>query len=321
MFTVFDIETTGLSSMNNDVIQFAYVMFDSNNQFVKSDNLYFYYEGMSWDQHVADISHHISLDFLRTQKDKFKENLIKMAAVLNRANVCGHNVVAFDCPFVRNWLKRMGISDFEFGIQQDTMTAFRPLIKQARIKLTKLSGMCGLTEDSINYATKLWFGNIDRVASHDARYDVAATALLTLGGINKKLIMFDKPVIHEEYVEDSDNDEMALDDSVSSATANFDPMGYYIECDGRVIAINHDKTLYAPMVAPDEVDDASLNRSLLCPVKFSKVRDGVYSGESNGISIEVEQWEAKDVVTIKTPFVTTSDTVFPNVQALFSNFK
>ena len=76
MFVVFDLETTGLSSMQNDIIQFSYIMFDSNNMFVRADNLYFYYEGMSWSQEVADISHGISLDFLKTQADKFKENVI-----------------------------------------------------------------------------------------------------------------------------------------------------------------------------------------------------------------------------------------------------
>ena len=143
MFVVFDLETTGLSSMQNDIIQFSYIMFDSNNMFVRADNLYFYYEGMSWNQEVADISHGISLDFLKTQADKFKENVIKMYTVLNHANVCGHNSNSFDCPFVKNWLKRMGLSDFEFGIQQDTMLAFRPYTKRARIKLTKLAAMWG----------------------------------------------------------------------------------------------------------------------------------------------------------------------------------
>ena len=78
MFVVFDLETTGLSSMQNDIIQFSYIMFDSNNMFVRADNLYFYYEGMSWNQEVADISHGISLGFLKTQADKFKENVIQM---------------------------------------------------------------------------------------------------------------------------------------------------------------------------------------------------------------------------------------------------
>lgn len=47
MFVVFDIETTGLSTTSCDIVQFAYIMFDSNNMFVKAENLYYYYEGMS----------------------------------------------------------------------------------------------------------------------------------------------------------------------------------------------------------------------------------------------------------------------------------
>ena len=34
MFVVFDLETTGFSELNNDVIELAYIMFDDNNNFV-----------------------------------------------------------------------------------------------------------------------------------------------------------------------------------------------------------------------------------------------------------------------------------------------
>ena len=262
MFVVFDLETTGLSSMQNDIIQFSYIMFDSNNMFVRADNLYFYYEGMSWNQEVADISHGISLDFLKTQADKFKENVIKMYTVLNHANVCGHNSNSFDCPFVKNWLKRMGLSDFEFGIQQDTMLAFRPYTKRARIKLTKLAAMFGLSDAEIDYATKLWFGITESTQSHDARFDTAMTALLTIGGINKKLISFDR-IVAPSINDDIDDSELDMDDSVTAAAQSFDPLGYYIQCNGHPIAVNHNKHKYAKMATPNEVTDISMNKDML----------------------------------------------------------
>lgn len=318
MFVVFDLETTGLSSMQNDIIQFSYIMFDSNNMFVRADNLYFYYEGMSWNQEVADISHGISLDFLKTQADKFKENVIKMYTVLNHANVCGHNSNSFDCPFVKNWLKRMGLSDFEFGIQQDTMLAFRPYTKRARIKLTKLAAMCGLSDAEVDYATKLWFGITDSTQSHDARFDTAMTALLTIGGINKKLITFDR-VVAPSINEDIDDSELDMDDSVTATAQSFDPLGYYIQCNGHPIAVNHNKHKYAKMATPNEVTDISMNKDLLCPGDFKELEEGTYQAEFNGITMTVTQYENEDIVSIKTPYGVIPDTTFSNVKDLFAS--
>lgn len=318
MFVVFDLETTGLSSMQNDIIQFSYIMFDSNNMFVRADNLYFYYEGMSWNQEVADISHGISLDFLKTQADKFKENVIKMYTVLNHANVCGHNSNSFDCPFVKNWLKRMGLSDFEFGIQQDTMLAFRPYTKRARIKLTKLAAMCGLSDAEVDYATRLWFGITESTQSHDARFDTAMTALLTIGGINKKLITFDR-VVAPSINEDIDDSELDMDDSVTATAQSFDPLGYYIQCNGHPIAVNHNKHKYAKMAAPNEVTDISMNKDLLCPGDFKELEEGTYQAEFNGITMTVTQYENEDIVSIKTPYGVIPDTTFSSVKDLFAS--
>ena len=318
MFVVFDLETTGLSSMQNDIIQFSYIMFDSNNMFVRADNLYFYYEGMSWNQEVADISHGISLDFLKTQADKFKENVIKMYTVLNHANVCGHNSNSFDCPFVKNWLKRMGLSDFEFGIQQDTMLAFRPYTKRARIKLTKLAAMFGLSDAEIDYATKLWFGITESTQSHDARFDTAMTALLTIGGINKKLISFDR-IVAPSINDDIDDSDLDMDDSVTATAQSFDPLGYYIQCNGHPIAVNHNKHKYAKMAAPNEVTDISMNKDLLCPGDFKELEEGTYQAELNGITMTVTQYENEDIVSIKTPYGVIPDTTFSSVKDLFAS--
>ena len=318
MFVVFDLETTGLSSMQNDIIQFSYIMLDSNNMFVRADNLYFYYEGMSWNQEVADISHGISLDFLKTQADKFKENVIKMYTVLNHANVCGHNSNSFDCPFVKNWLKRMGLSDFEFGIQQDTMLAFRPYTKRARIKLTKLAAMFGLSDAEIDYATKLWFGITESTQSHDARFDTAMTALLTIGGINKKLISFDR-IVAPSINDDIDDSDLDMDDSVTATAQSFDPLGYYIQCNGHPIAVNHNKHKYAKMAAPNEVTDISMNKDLLCPGDFKELEEGTYQAEFNGITMTVTQYENEDIVSIKTPYGVIPDTTFSSVKDLFAS--
>ena len=203
-FVVFDLETTGFSSMTCDVVQFAYCEFDANMQLVKAENLYFYYEGMSWSQEAADASHHLTLDYLRKYKDDFRANVLKMYSILNRSNVCGHNSNNFDCPFAKNWLARMGLTDFEFGIKQDTMIGLRPLHKRPRIKLTKLADMCDLSDKTIRYVANMWFGSENIRGPHDAAYDVTMTALLTMKGLRDGYMSFDFNDAHVvEVTEDS----------------------------------------------------------------------------------------------------------------------
>lgn len=247
MFVVFDVETTGLSTTSCDIVQFAYIMFDSNNMFVKAENLYYYYEGMSWSDE-AEAVHGLSREFLKQYEDQFRANLLKMYSVLNRCNVVGHNAVKFDCPFVKNWLSRFGLSEFQFGIQQDTMTAFKPITKRSRIKLTALSELMGVKPEFVKQFADDWFKADVASGAHDATYDVTATALLTLRGIAKNLISF-KPaaaLMSAEYDADLEEDVA----SVMSTSKPVDPKGYCIslvELTGASTLryVCHDRRAYA----------------------------------------------------------------------------
>lgn len=181
MFVVYDLETTGLSDFQDDIIQFAYIMFDDNLMVVKSEVLYFYYEGIHWNQKVCDEVHHITLDFLKQHKDKFRENCIKMWTVLSGNIVVGHNNKGFDDPFAANWLARQGLPGLTFGGSFDTMADLKAFHKRNRIKLTVLGDMCGFTVNAVQYAEGIFFGKDLVVASaHNAIYDVTLTALITM---------------------------------------------------------------------------------------------------------------------------------------------
>ncbi len=186
MFTVFDIETTGLDSGTCDIVQFAYILFDSNNVPARAESLYFYYDGMHWDQDVADKTHQFSLDFLKQYKDKFRENCIKMFTVLSEAIVIGHNSNKFDVPFVTNWLRRFCFPYLHPSYCEDTMLFMRPLTKRARIKLMSLAELCEVTEQEIQLLGTRCFGEeFTSASAHNAMYDVAATSLITLYALKK----------------------------------------------------------------------------------------------------------------------------------------
>lgn len=190
MYVVIDFETTGFDPSTCDIIEFAYAAFEDDGIFVKAERLYFYYKGMSWSEEAYAV-HQIPLSFLEQHEDKFKENLIKMYSILNNNTVVGFNCKVFDCPFAVTWLRRQGIYGLCYHRIKDVMLSFKPITKRARIKLSKLLEMVGITDAAISNFTAKWFGcDENGLRAHEASYDVTATALLTFMGVNKKLMTF-----------------------------------------------------------------------------------------------------------------------------------
>lgn len=306
MFVVFDLETTGFSELNNDVIELAYIMFDDNNNFVKAEQLYFYYEGMSWSEEAYHV-HHIPLEFLKTQKDKFKENLVKVYSVFNRANVCGHNSNKFDCPFLKTWLMRMGIRNLEFGVMQDTMLAYKPVTKKARIKLTKLIDYINISPDSINMLLPIWFEGCEESHAHEAAYDAVATALLALRGIEKRLISFEpligKPVTPNQIEVDGMFDEGKATKDPNSIlvklldyNADDDEEHLYFTCS--------DHTKYAK-VEPTESDVTTARKTnsyLPLLLKEVESRSACYVGELDGNKFKLEVNGKADKLSLVTSY-------------------
>lgn len=329
MFVVFDIETTGLSTTTNDIIQFAYCMFDSNNQFVKAENLYFYYEGMSWSQEAADASHHLSLEFLKQYEADFEKNILKMYSVLNRCNVIGHNSDSFDCPFVKNWLARRGLEDFAFGIQQDTMKAFKPVTKRARVKLTKLAEMLGCNHASINYFAEVWFGQQNIRGPHDAAYDVAMTAIITLQGIAKNLIAFN-PIVVDQVADNVDYDD--YDEITPEVNLPIDPKAFIVmyQTHGSDIVqyhcFNHDRELYRDIDIALGATDEDIRADVLAKYKgklldlvLKQTDQGYYASEHKGVTYEL--WlDKNDKLCIKTPYLTISSEETDVIPILQHNF-
>lgn len=278
MFVVFDIETTGLNSKTDDIIQFAYIMFDNRNMKVQAETLYFYYDWMSWSEEAYAV-HHIPMNLLEQYKDKFEENLVKMFTVLYGANVCGFNNRAFDCPYVYHWLTRMGIPNLEYRTIQDCMTEWYPFHHRQRIKLVKLTEMAGMTPEVVNKMAQRWFGTQSELAAHDATYDTTATALLTLQGINKGYISFDmqyaKPATTKVDIVDSGADKVQELLSTPNSGKVRDPRGFAVRLqmsDSEDDVVWHyvttDKSKYfSDDCTQSEVDTLRLN---------GKVRDDIY---------------------------------------------
>lgn len=323
MFVCFDLETTGLSvDKGAEVVEFSYILFDSRNMFVRAEQLFFYHKGMNWSEEAYKV-HQIPLEFLKTQEDKFRGNLVKMYAVLNYANVIGHNNKSFDCPFATKWLMRMGLPELHFNQIQDTMIDFRPITKRARIKLTKLAAMRNLPPEGVANMEDLWFGETAMPnCPHSGAYDVTATALLALDGIRNGLISFDQSAETQKKPSalPTSEDVAAL---LESGTKVVDPnklMVIYVE-DGEshYVYVNHDRAKYAVMEPTFNEVEQCYNEKTMIPVKLTPVDDNIYEYKAEHFTIRYELClDPGDKLTIITPYGEFKDTEM-NMQAFIEN--
>ena len=187
MVVVFDLETTGFSTLNDDIVEFSYISFEDDGTFLRSERMYMYHLGMVMPESAYNV-HHISLDFLKQFEDQFTQNIVKMYSILNGNTVCGFNSDKFDCPFASNWLMRMGVSELQFERTIDIMKVYRPVTHQAQIKLTKLSDKMDVTPDVINFFMNIWFPDQGASHAHEASYDTVATAILFQKALKSGLI-------------------------------------------------------------------------------------------------------------------------------------
>lgn len=291
MFTVYDLETTGFSSASDDVIQFAYATFDDNNQFIKADTLYFFYEGMSWSESAYEV-HQIPLEFLAQYKDQFEENVIKMFTVLSGANVSGHNCMSFDCPFAVTWLKRQGLPQLQFGIIQDTMNAFRPFMGGHKAKLAKLAERVGVTPNVVQSCMNMWFPNEDDRRAHNAAYDVTLTALITLRGLAKGYMNFTTVPNIDSVVDSVDMDLLGNNEAPqlpAEERVYFDVR----QLDGSTAQIqfvsDRDAFSNVTSVLPD---------SVRFPVILLEEVEGVYSGDHGSATFQLKHTKYGDMFSI-----------------------
>lgn len=279
MFTVFDVETTGLNQHKDDIIQFAYVTFHRG-RVVKSDVLYFYYEGMTWSEEAYNI-HHIPLEFLKQHEKEFYPNLIKMFTVLGGANVGGFNNIIFDCPFAQLWLSRMGLPNLEYREVQDVMVAYRPVMHKPRFSLIALTEHMNVKPSDVKRTAKLWFKEKAGDQAHDASYDTTATAIFVLQGIAKGLIDFrDAPVTAKKNATPAPPAEKLL--AMNNESKQRDPKGLLVYLGEEPYLLNSAKsTYYTGKLLPYEVNEYTNNGKLL-KVQFEQESPTTWVGENNG---------------------------------------
>lgn len=195
IYTVIDIETSGLSRENADVLSFSYALTDGN-EILAADTLYFWTDGMQWTQESYEI-HGLSKEFLSQYKDDFDKNLRAMFSVIQGSILVGYNsgyidkfgvLHGFDYQVIKNFLLR-NMLDFPIP------SSFVDLLKIARSRETnapnkKLQSMVdyyGISREEIVRVNNTVYQGSKAVA-HNSGYDVVCTAYVLKEMLAKDLI-------------------------------------------------------------------------------------------------------------------------------------
>lgn len=195
IYTVIDIETSGLSRENADVLSFSYALTDGK-EILAADTLYFWTDGMQWSQESYEI-HGLSKEFLSQYKDDFDKNLRAMFSVVQDSVLVGYNsgymdkfgvLHGFDYQVIKNFLLR-NMLDFPIP------SSFVDLLKIARSRETnatnkKLQSMVdyyGISREDIARVNDTVFPGSKAVA-HNSGYDVVCTVYVLKEMLAKDLI-------------------------------------------------------------------------------------------------------------------------------------
>ena len=195
IYTVIDIETSGLSRENADVLSFSYALTDGK-EILAADTLYFWADGIKWNQESYQI-HGLSKEFLSQYKDDFDKNLRAMFSVIQDSILVGYNsgyidkfgvLHGFDYQIIKNFLLR-NMLDFPIP------SSFVDLLKIARSRETnapnkKLQSMVdyyGVSREEIARVNNTVYPGSKAVA-HNSGYDVVCTAYVLKEMLAKDLI-------------------------------------------------------------------------------------------------------------------------------------
>lgn len=173
-YTIFDLETTGLSTSRDEPVQFAYLEMTTQGGFLKRGAFLIQSKSGIWGEEAEKV-HHISRDMIKKYGVDEGRAIASMCAVLNQSNAVTYNGNAYDIPLLSNFICSRGVNPPRYANQYDMMLEWMDYKKCKRQKLVNVIAELGYTEDQIAAMTKYLFGESDGYQAHDARYDVVET--------------------------------------------------------------------------------------------------------------------------------------------------
>lgn len=155
---VFDIETTGLSIGDDEIVEIAAARCDGTSV------LQTFHAYLKPSRPVGDSEpiHHLSDEFLAREGQEPRSVLRAFARFCEGCVLAGHNVALFDVPMVRSVCARLGLPEWAEAPVFDTLDLTRRFHRLPRYKLGEICARLGLKS----------------IPTHRADADVAATVEL-----------------------------------------------------------------------------------------------------------------------------------------------
>ena len=174
IYTVFDIETTGLSKYECGIVQFAYIRLNNNLTPVKCGAFYLYppENKFRWDADAEKV-HRLSREFLKENAIDYDVGMAQIYALLQYSNVITYNGNTFDIPFTSNVLQKSGLIPLQCIGFNDVMLMCKERFGR-KPKLVDVPAILGLNPAVMQTLCNAYFKGVN-VRPHDASYDTTVT--------------------------------------------------------------------------------------------------------------------------------------------------
>lgn len=176
ILTFYDTETSGLNTYYDDVLQLAYIRFDTQKyEVIDANSMYLWEPGFRYSEEAAKV-HGITKEFLESLPiEEMPNKYQRLHTIFNRGVIAGYNNTSFDDNLLCNFLKRHSIEPV-IDLSFDVRTAYCKKHNTRKGKLMEACATEGIPTVLVDIMQKKLF-NVT-TAAHDASYDVTATYLL-----------------------------------------------------------------------------------------------------------------------------------------------
>ena len=190
IYTILDIETTGLSRNHDQILEVGYMQVNRVCSILRHGAFYFYKPEWIIENQAQSV-HQLYRSFLSEKcpdDNTFMENLATLYTLCEQGVLIGKNSGKFDIPFIESFLNRhaIGLPDFKLRGALDLQNAYAPRYKEYYARkngvatrkqgtLEELIEMIGYTQGDIKDGYEDMCGADDRARAHGALYDAYMT--------------------------------------------------------------------------------------------------------------------------------------------------
>ena len=197
IYTIYDIETTGLIPEYHQILSFGYMRVNDKLEILESGTLYFYQDDWTISADSYRV-HGLGAEFLNQYKKDFFKNIALMYSMLNNSCVIGKNNIRFDGPFVKRFIKRhtLALDDLRFlqeiDMEKEYGKVYRSETGSRGGTLTDYIEHLGYTQNDVKEVYES-LPNKDNHAMHmhGALWDVVCTYLVLKHHVEKNGYKFD----------------------------------------------------------------------------------------------------------------------------------